>query len=419
MECESRQGNWNQGSHRYKLAISQQNERPRGIPLTAPPLLSVVIPTRGRMETLPAAILSAINQDGAELEVIVADSGSVEGVEDLCRELGDPRVRCLPSAKLAMTANWERAVAAATGHYCMVLGDDDALVPGALRTVTKTLADSPTRAIVWRKVDFGWPGSSFEGLGHVTHHPSRRLTAKGTIRLLQMGLMGPSRLPSIYNGFVSATALQSLHRRTGRYFNSIVPDVYMGTAMLSELSDYVLFGTPLSINGASTTSNGEASRAPESFIASEFFQNTDLPGHPAMIAIPGSVTSGVLEAVVQANRSAFGGRLRILYPPYVRKILAEISLVPIAIRERCLSQLESCELDRVSRLMIASRRRAVLAREVTTGPTEARRIACATSVEASQITAQLSGVTPPSIPSRPVGAFSHVRSVATERLLRS
>lgn len=383
-----------------------------------PLLLSVVIPTRGRMETLPAAISSAISQEGVELEVIVSDSGSTDGVEDLCREFDHPRVRCLPSAQLGMTANWERAVAEATGQYCMVLGDDDALVPGALSTVTEALADSATRAIVWPKADFGWPGSHFEGLGPIARYPSRRLTAIGTLRLLQMGLIGPSRLPSIYNGFVSVAALQSLRRRTGRYFNSIVPDVYMGTAMLSELSNYVLFGTPLSINGASTTSNGEASRDPESFIASEFFQNNDLPAHPAMIAIPGSVTSGVLEAVVQANRSAFGGRLRIVYPSYVRKILTEISLAPVTIREHCLSQLESCELDHVSRLLIASRRSAVLTREVSTDPTEAPRIACATSLEAAQLTAQLSGTIPPSIPSKPVGALSHVRSVITERLVR-
>lgn len=384
-----------------------------------PPLLSVVIPTRGRMETLPAAIASAIHQEGANFEIIVSASGSAEGVEDLCHALGDARVRCLPSAKLGMTANWERAVDQATGQYCMVLGDDDALVPGALRIVTKALTDSPTRAIVWQKVDFGWPESHFEGLGPVARHASQRLTATGTIRLLQVGLIGPSRLPSIYNGFVSVAALRSLRRRTGRYFNSIVPDVYMGAAMLSEIANYVLFGTPLSINGASTTSNGEASRDPESFIASEFFQYNDLPAHPAMSVIPGSVTSGVLEAVVQANRSAFGGRLRIVYPSYVRKILTEISLAPITIRERCLSKLESCELDHVSRLLIASRRSAVLAREVPTKLTEARRIACATSLEAAKLTAQLSATTPISIPSQPIGAISHVRSVVTERLVRS
>lgn len=385
---------------------------------TPPPLLSVVIPTRGRMETLPAAVSSVISQEGADFEVIVSDSGSREEVEDLCRDLGDPRVCCLPSAQLGMTANWERAVARVRGEYCMVLGDDDALIPGALRTVTRALAGSPTRAIVWQKADFGWPGSHFEGLGPVTPHRNLRLTATGTIRLLQMGLIGPSRLPSIYNGFVSVAALQSLRRRTGRYFNSIVPDVYMGAAMLSELSDYVLLGTPLSINGASTTSNGEASRDPESFIASEFFQQNDLPAHPAMIAIPGSVTSGVLEAVVQANRWAFGGRLRILYPSYVRKILAEISLAPIPIRDRCLSQLESCELDQVSRFLIASRRSAVLASDVKVVPTEERRVACATSLEAAQLAANFSGPYPTTVPARPVGALTHMRTVATQRMTK-
>ena len=97
-------------------------------------MLSVLIPSRNRLDLLKMAVQSVLLQDFDDFEIVVSDNASSEDYGGYLESLGDPRIRYIRSdTPLSVTNNWNRALEAARGDYVVMLGDDDALAPGYLR----------------------------------------------------------------------------------------------------------------------------------------------------------------------------------------------------------------------------------------------------------------------------------------------
>lgn len=111
------------------------------------PTVSVVIPTRDRPATLGAALRSALDQAGVDVEVVVVDDGSGHATAELLAGLTDPRLRVLRNDRPeGVAAARNRGLAAAAGEWVAFLDDDDLWAP------TK-LARQLTRA---RRSGAGW-----------------------------------------------------------------------------------------------------------------------------------------------------------------------------------------------------------------------------------------------------------------------
>ena len=99
------------------------------------PEVSVVIPTRSRWRLLSTAALpSALEQEGVEVEVIVVDDGSQDETPARLAELQDPRltvIRHESSRGVAIARN--AGIRAARGRWVSFLDDDDLWSPRKLR----------------------------------------------------------------------------------------------------------------------------------------------------------------------------------------------------------------------------------------------------------------------------------------------
>lgn len=97
------------------------------------PLVSVVIPTRGRPELLYRAIDSVLKQTMPDLEVIVVVDGQDDVSEDTLKSFEDPRIRWLvqPHQKGAPAAR-NRGFSVARGEWISLLDDDDEWLPEKL-----------------------------------------------------------------------------------------------------------------------------------------------------------------------------------------------------------------------------------------------------------------------------------------------
>ena len=94
---------------------------------------SILLPTRERLELLRHAVESVRLQDDADWEVVISDNASSQDVAGYVASLGDVRVRYSRTDKLLpVTENWNRALEMSQGEYLIMLGDDDALLPGCL-----------------------------------------------------------------------------------------------------------------------------------------------------------------------------------------------------------------------------------------------------------------------------------------------
>src|SRR5689334_7194457 len=91
---------------------------------TAPPLVTVIIPTRNRAALLREAVASvlAVPRVGFELEVIVVDDGSDAETRDVAA--ANP-VMYLRTDGIGVSAARNRGIEAAHGEYLAFIDDDD------------------------------------------------------------------------------------------------------------------------------------------------------------------------------------------------------------------------------------------------------------------------------------------------------
>jgi glycosyltransferase involved in cell wall biosynthesis len=107
-------------------------------------LFSVLLPTHNRLEFLRHAVESVRRQDDPGWEIVISDNDSAEDIAGFVDGLMEPRVRYVRTDRfLPVTENWNNALRHSTGDYIVMLGDDDALLPGyfsALRALVERFA---------------------------------------------------------------------------------------------------------------------------------------------------------------------------------------------------------------------------------------------------------------------------------------
>src|SRR4051812_46145016 len=92
---------------------------------------SALLPTRNRLHYLRFAVESVLRQDDPDWELVVSDNDSEDDIAGYVASLGDDRVRYVRTDSFVpVTENWNNALRHSTGDYIVMLGDDDALLPG-------------------------------------------------------------------------------------------------------------------------------------------------------------------------------------------------------------------------------------------------------------------------------------------------
>ena len=101
------------------------------------PLISVVIPTRNRVQLLQRALNSVLNQEQApdpfDFEVIVVEQQSSDGTDEFLSAITDPRLRVVRVTPIGPGAARNLAVSQARGTWIAFVDDDDFWAPDKLR----------------------------------------------------------------------------------------------------------------------------------------------------------------------------------------------------------------------------------------------------------------------------------------------
>ncbi len=195
-----------------------------------------------------------------------------------------------------MSANWEYAVSEARGEYVTVLGDDDGLMPHALRELHRLVREhGHPPAIQWNRGIYTWPTIAVPKEANLLHLPIARhyqwRQASDVIREVSGFRLGADFLPMIYNSIIHRDLIAEHRRRIGRVFPTIYPDIYSGFAFGWLARTYLSIEVPMNIAGLSGRSNGMATlRMPEGQpIAIEFNELNHKFGylpHPKVPDIP-------------------------------------------------------------------------------------------------------------------------------------
>ena len=107
----------------------------------AQPLFSVVIPTYQRRDAVVAAVMSALDQSIAVIEVIVVVDGSTDGTEIALGAINDPRLTVVVQPNRGAAAARNTGIDHARGRYIAFLDCDDRFLSHHLADLLPLLED--------------------------------------------------------------------------------------------------------------------------------------------------------------------------------------------------------------------------------------------------------------------------------------
>ena len=223
------------------------------------PLLSVIIPTRERAETLQYTLRTALDQSSQNFEVIVSDNFSQDNTAEVVRSLSDPRIRLInPGRRLSMCDNWDFALLHAAGNYVMFIGDDDAVIPGALDKLEASIQTTHCLAYCWPRPTYVWPMDGKPA--RVSHLPPTTQASEINLENLARVVVSMagwrwSLIPCMYHSAVAKRIPDSIREKTGRVFHSMAPDVFMSMAVPVFAKTAIDLGYCVSVTGQSQKSN--------------------------------------------------------------------------------------------------------------------------------------------------------------------
>jgi Glycosyl transferase family 2 len=222
-------------------------------------LLSIVIPARLRPGLLRDAVLSTLNQDHGDFELLVSNNGADADVRAAVAPfLADPRIRYVEQRDvLDMVTHWERVTREINGEYLLVLTDRSAFKQGAFRRIAATLQDTKADAVSWpwdlyyEKLKLHRPDPGNWGR-------TRMLDVEEELVRCANGLFREffRTLPRGSNSCVSRALIDRIRARQGQAFRPLYPDFSFAFSCLFNSNKVVYIAEPLFISQGMEVGNG-------------------------------------------------------------------------------------------------------------------------------------------------------------------
>jgi abequosyltransferase len=195
--------------------------------------ISVCIPAYNRAAVLPALLESILTQDFSDFEVVINEDGSPERpairtvVEQYCA-IYPGRINYYENeCNLGYDANLRSLIERAKGEYCLFMGNDDLMCPGALKTISETISLYPKIGVFLRSF------AAFEGA------PDNIVQ---TFRYFDRVLFFPAGAGSISTFYKRSVVIPgvTIHREaalqfaTGRFDGTLLYQIYLVANILVE-----------------------------------------------------------------------------------------------------------------------------------------------------------------------------------------
>ncbi|MDT7856645.1 glycosyltransferase [Rubrivirga sp. S365] len=111
--------------------------------MSAPPLVSILMPAYNAERWLAESIASAAGQTYPNVEVVVVDDGSEDGSVEVARSFEERGVRVIEQENKGACAARNAALEESNGDYIKFLDADDVLLPGAVAAQFAALEGEP------------------------------------------------------------------------------------------------------------------------------------------------------------------------------------------------------------------------------------------------------------------------------------
>lgn len=237
--------------------------------MAADPTFSIIIPTRNRAGTLKSALRTCLEVDYPNFEVVVSDNDSSDNTPEVVAAFNDSRVRYFRTSDyLSMGSNFESGLQHSRGQFLIFIGDDDGIMPFALRVLELAYRRYRTVDYInWHHNGLFWPHAKetahslnwLSNLGRVeVETPVQTWRRISKPRSTDSNEMNGYNL---YHACIRRTAIDKATAAGVKLFASLCPDVASGIRILRFAQNKLLLPVALTSIGVSHKSNSLSNRA--------------------------------------------------------------------------------------------------------------------------------------------------------------
>lgn len=230
------------------------------------PILSIVIPTKGRYECLMDLMSYILSWKEENFELLIQDNNEDNSpfINFIKKFDGDRRLNYFHEPKvISIIENSERAVQNSSGKYVCYIGDDDGVISQIIDIATwmeQNGVDSFNCAhgsYLWGDFRMYNRSKKRSLAGLLTYKKSARYSliqldpVHEVNVILQSGANTMARVTRVYQGILSRQLLDKVKASTGSYFPGPVPDMTNAVASAFLAEKHVFMEYPIIIAGGS------------------------------------------------------------------------------------------------------------------------------------------------------------------------
>jgi len=261
---------------------------------------------------------TCVEQDYQDFEILVSDN-SPGAAEATVLAFRDPRIRYIrPDRYLPMARHWDFIIPHMTGELVTFIGDDDGLMPGALREVAAIAARHGLQPIQHTIAHYCWPDVADSSRRNTfwLHQPpgsgERIIHSEEFLDKLCRCEVRYIDGPMVYHNFVPRQLLVDL-AIDGFVFHRASPDVYTAVTVALNTPTFISTGSVLTVAGEGAKSNGAQSRegGEEAARFLKDMVSIDERSHCPLHAVVLATLDSIYEAALQYDRPDLRERVRL------------------------------------------------------------------------------------------------------------
>ena len=234
------------------------------------PLLSIIIPTKNRYETLIPVLECTLNYlSSNKYEIIIQDNSEDNSVIQNYLHLNkDSRLKYFYHMEsLSITENSNRAIENSSGEYAVFIGDDDLVSPYIIE-ITEYIAEQNIDCLIYPPAYYWWSSVNFTVKSYyrrknafwlpnnINFELQKKNASKELVNVLKNGGGSLYSLPRFYHGLVKRKVLEQMKNKIGTYISGSCPDMALAASLALFLDSYFYIQYPVSVFGASKNSGG-------------------------------------------------------------------------------------------------------------------------------------------------------------------
>lgn len=226
-------------------------------------MITVVVPTRERADTLRHCLETIVSQDCDRLTILVSDNASSPATREVVDSFNDKRIAYVNTGqRLSMSHNYEFALSHVREGWIAMIGDDDGLLPGRLEPAVAELEAAGLKALGADVCFYNWPDATPDEAVRLSVPTGSRVRRIRSADAMTSALkLQPHivRMPQTYTGgIVHSSVVNDVREKRGTFYQSQIPDVFSGFAICSMVDSILCSQKPFAIAGRSSHSIGSA-----------------------------------------------------------------------------------------------------------------------------------------------------------------